>query len=60
MQGYNNLGAEGAGHLAGALAGMTGMKTLWLVRLECILDVAFSILVRIAGFVYRSRSIFAT
>ncbi len=36
MQDSNKLGAEGAGHLAGALAGMTGMQTLHLVRVECI------------------------
>ena len=34
MQSSNNLGAEGAGQLAPALAGMTGLQNLYLVRME--------------------------
>ena len=34
LQGGNDLGAEGAGLLAGALGKMTGLQKLYLVRWE--------------------------
>ena len=39
LQGHNDLGPEGAGHLAGALSQLTGLHTLDLVRRwVCLVD----------------------